>query len=298
MKYPLQVGLLRHRDSTPFELDFEQLTQYNGIEQKATNEQLVRITEYLDGTAWKALKSGEVVALAIPQHESPLELPDGFQYFCLTKLPERKRIIVCAPSVYREDNDGKLADGTQVIVDSEASGKQILWINQKLKYKVDSVESYKNPGVWAHHHALAVLMFEDQFYGEAIGEETFRIIRLHPNEFPEPAGSGKLVWVAHKESFQMMKIIRQHYHHPEIVPCANTERKIYKTLSLHTDAEIRVRCYQDSRHFYHVKAVLIAANSDHIFTHTMSQSTHHLLAEKMTTVLLNYINKEKDSLCI
>lgn len=294
MKNSLLVGLVRSENTALSFPGIETLVQNVENENRTLAEFSLVFSEYSDESGWRALTSGEVVALAIPQQEAPLDLPDGFQYFCLTRLPERKRIIVCSPSVYKEDNDGKLADGTQVIVKTDACGKQILWINSKLKYKIDAVESYDNSYVCDQHQSLAVLMYEDQFSREKYAEDTFRIIRIHPNEFPEPAGFGKLVWVAHRESFRVMKTIRDQYHHPEIVGCANTERKIYKNVKLHTDASIRVRCFQDNRQFYHVKAVLIPSKSDNIFTHTMSQSTHHLLAEKMTHVLLEYIKKEKE----
>ena len=220
----------------------------------------------------------------LPLENAPFEFPGSCFYFAMKtwNVPERK--IICHPDFYSPADDLKLKPGTVVTVFDNNDGILLQHLNPEIEYETVDRQTFSD--VWESGTASFQAFLHDN-----AGETTPRIpdgflsVNIHPDEFPERAGSGKIVFGGHRDTAGILRAIYTCFHEKDIVPCTNIEREIARNFISYSHISLRVRCRKDERNNYHVKAVLIDTSSKKLFQHSMSQSTHFKLAEKMIDVL-------------
>lgn len=229
------------------------------------------------------ISENKIDIACIDLQEAPFALSDSCLYFAMKSGKTAGKTIFCHPDYFSPSDDLKLKKNTVITVRDESEGIMLQYLNPDILYRISENGILPEPYHWQPDGLQAVLW--DTFIDEKSIPEGFVAIHIHPDEFPEKAGNGRLVFGGHRDSAGIMKAFHACFHERELVPCANTEREIARHFVHHTGISLRVRCRKDDRNNYHVRAVVIHEASKKIFQHTMSQSTHFKLAEKMIDVL-------------
>lgn len=236
-------------------------------------------TTWFDGVV-----NDKIDIACMPLLDAPFELPGSCFYFALKtwKFPERK--IISHPDFFSPVDDLKLKPGTVVTVFDENDGIVLQYLNPEIEYKTIDRQTFIG-ALAAGTESFQALLLDNTSMNTIQVPEGFLSVNIHPDEFPEMAGSGKIVFGGHRDTAGIMKAVHACFHEKDIVTCANIEREIAKNLISRTSITLRVRCKKDERNNYHVKAIVIQNSSKKLFQHAMSQSTHFKLAEKMIDVL-------------
>ncbi|MBK7524249.1 MAG: hypothetical protein IPI53_08820 [Saprospiraceae bacterium] len=233
------------------------------------------------------LLSEEKDVICVPFSVIDNSIPHELKTFALFSMEKNPSCIYCSLPVFDQTEDLRLKKGSRIGVNNPVQAAQIKHLNPDVDCKVIPE---KND---------LLLKFEsgelDAFLSESNtlkpnNTTDLQIIPLHPDEFIENTGSDKLVLIAHRESEKWMKMLYPVFHEKILTVCSNVERTISKHFGNLTNHVVKVRCTQDHKNFFHVKAVMINQVTSTYFEYKMSQSTHHQIAEKMINVLSEYVH--------
>jgi len=113
-----------------------------------------------------------------------------------------------------------------------------------------------------------------------------KVTRLHPKEFVPAPAQGVIAYQVRAADIEMRNIIG-HIHHKETAEQTNIERRVLKMMDGGCHIPLGVYCEVDPAGNYQVFAAYAADNSTELIRPRLSQSTTHLLAERMVEKLLN-----------
>lgn len=220
----------------------------------------------------------------LPLEDAPFELPGPCFYFAMKTWKASERKIICHPDFFSPADDLKMKPGTVVAVFDENDGILLQHLNPAIQLKTVNRQILRDiqDGGTVNFQAL---LLDNAAMSTMQIPAGFLSVNIHPDEFPEKAGSGKIVFGGHRDTASILKAVHACFQEKEIVSCANIEREIAKKFISRGNISLRVRCRKDDRNNYHVKAAVIDFSSKKLFQHAMSQSTHFKLAEKMIDVL-------------
>jgi len=108
--------------------------------------------------------------------------------------------------------------------------------------------------------------------------------RLHPREFVPAPGQGVIAYQVREADTEMRKII-SHIHHKETSKTTNIERSVLRSMDGGCQVPLGVYCEIDQAQNFHVFSAYQAPQTTGLARYHISQSTKHLLADKMVEKL-------------
>lgn len=108
--------------------------------------------------------------------------------------------------------------------------------------------------------------------------------RLHPREFVPAPGQGVIAYQVREADTEMRKII-SHIHQKETSLITNIERSVLRSMDGGCQVPLGVYCEVDQAQNFHVFAAYQAPDADGLARYHISQSTKHLISEKMVEKL-------------
>lgn len=236
-----------------------------------------------------ALENDVVDVVATTLEFAPYVVPESCRYIALFENNPLSPNLRVMEQQYAPSEDLKILPGTLVGVPDEVSGLQLTYLNPVIQIKVIDGTILNNPDLWSEQEIQAGLVLFSDSEGPKDNKNLITV-PLHPGEFLRSPGSGKIVFAAHRESIPVSKFIFDTIHTAGLTAITNNERKIAKHFADRSHLIIKTYCRKDERNYYHLKAGLIDLQQKKYFQHTMSQSTHFKLAEKMIDVLESLSN--------
>jgi hypothetical protein len=238
---------------------------------------------------FSALENDEVDVVVTNLEHAPYLVPQNCRYIGLLENKHNNPFLLVPENQYAASEDLKMLPGTVVGVPDEISGYQLNYLNVDINFKVTDNTTLHNPDLWSDNGIQAAL------YLSPANNQTkeplpFMTVPLHPGEFLRTSGTGKIVFAVHRESLAVSRFIFDTFHTPGLPAISNTERKIALHFNGRDHLIIKTYCRKDERNNFHLKAGIIDLRQKKYFQHTMSQSTHFKLAEKMTDVLESLCN--------
>jgi hypothetical protein len=238
---------------------------------------------------FSALENDEVDVVAINLEHAPYLVPQNCRYVALLENKQNNPFLSVLENQYAASEDLKMLPGTVVGVPDEISGYQLMYLNADINFKVTDTTILHDPDVWSENGIQAALYLPPA-NNLPKNNLSLMTVHLHPGEFLITPGTGKMVFAVHRESMAVSRFIFDTFHTPGLPAVSNTERKIALHFAGRDHLIIKTYCRKDERNYFHLKAGMIDLQQKKYFQHTMSQSTHFKLAEKMTDVLESLCN--------
>lgn len=113
----------------------------------------------------------------------------------------------------------------------------------------------------------------------------FHLVAFSPKELVPAPGQGALAWQANADDKATRRIFRL-LHYPEVSALTNVERSVLKLLGESSAAAAGVYCERDAAGYYHIWAAMPEGPEGPVRHLRLSQSTSHLLAERVVEALL------------
>lgn len=112
----------------------------------------------------------------------------------------------------------------------------------------------------------------------------FHVVRFNPREFVPAPAQGVLAWQARSDDKDTRRALK-HIHHPEVSAVVNVERRVLNLLDGGRQTPLGAYCEQDGAGNYHVWAAKADAWNAPVKRVRLSQSTRHMLAERVVEAL-------------
>lgn len=236
---------------------------------------------------FSALENDEVDVVVTNLEHAPYLVPQNCRYIGLLENKHNNPFLLVPENQYAASEDLKMLPGTVVGVPDEISGYQLNYLNVDINFKVTDNTTLHNPDLWSDNGIQAALYLSPA-NNQTKEHIPFMTVPLHPGEFLRTPGTGKIVFAVHRESLAVSRFIFDTFHTPGLPAVSNTERKIASHFAGRDHLIIKTYCRKDERNFFHIKAGMIDLKQKKYFQHSMSQSTHFKMAEKMTDVLESF----------
>jgi porphobilinogen deaminase len=244
---------------------------------------------YVNNGDWSHhLLNGDKEIICLPLSFTDNSVPEELRIFALFSNDVKPRNIICSLHSYDQTEDLRLKKGSRIGVTDPVHAVQLRHLNPEINsFEVADYYNLKQKFESGELDAFLSKLNDENI--ENI--KNSKVITLHPDEFIENTGYDKLVLTAHRESKKWMEILYPVFHDKNLTVCSNVERTICKHFDYLTSFVVKVRCKKDNKNFFHVKAALINKDTSTYFEHTISQSTHHRIAEKMIYMLSGFIKQ-------
>ncbi len=114
----------------------------------------------------------------------------------------------------------------------------------------------------------------------------FKVFVLHPSEFVPAPAQGVLAFQCREEDVETRKILAK-IHVGEVADCTNIERKVLNMMDGGCQLPLGVYVHKDNNGNYHAVAAYSGEEGKPLTKVSISQSTHHKLAESLYNKLIN-----------
>lgn len=117
-----------------------------------------------------------------------------------------------------------------------------------------------------------------------IGLSEFHVVRFNPREFVPAPAQGALAWQVCTDDKNTRRALKQ-IHQPDVSAVINVERRVLNLLDGGCQMPLGVYCERDGAGNYHVWAARAEAWNAAVKRVRLSQSTSHMLAERVVEAL-------------
>ena len=216
----------------------------------------------------------------------PTEQPEGLSLAGLSTRANPSDVLLMRPESYDRERDFGLKENCTIGTSSIRRKTQILdfipsAIVIDLRGNVPTrVQKLRDGGYDAIILAAAGLDRLELDLSDLVA------IRMHPKEFVPAPAQGVIAYQVRSDDTEMRKIIAQ-IHDRDTAAHTNVERKILKLMEGGCQMPLGVYCNIDTAGNFHVYTAYAKEADQAIIRITHSQSTQHLLAERVVEKLLN-----------
>ncbi|HMQ50012.1 MAG TPA: hydroxymethylbilane synthase [Saprospiraceae bacterium] len=232
----------------------------------------------------EALLRGDVDVAVHSMKDLPTAMPEGLVITAVSERADPADCLLIAPHAIDEASLFRLKKGA-VVGTSAARRKaqmrhfrpdvQLTDIRGNVPTRIAKLEEGQFDAIFLAAAGVQRL---------ALDLSAFHVVKFSPKEFVPAPAQGVLAWQCCRENVAVRHIFKQ-IHQSKTAAATNLERQVLRLMQGGCQMPIGVFCEQDHLGYYHIWAAMADHWEEPLRKVSLSQSTHHQLAERVVQAL-------------